>query len=167
MSSATTPPPPPNSSGGGGGTVDELFTTVPVDLFRSGNSSSPRLDNIRAQDVPIEDMRFSTGEVKRMVRPDGGISTFDGYVAKPGVKWWKIPKGTKLPETIRVVKDHYNKAMRATHYSLRPARLMTLLEFSEGLRELAKSAVPMFTLPATGTGAQDEHEEKGPKVAKQ
>lgn len=134
----------------GGGTVEDMFTTVPVDLFRAGNASGPRLDNIREQDINIQILKVG-GQDLRMVSAEGGISTFGGYVQKPGVKWWKIPAGTKLPKSIRVVKDHYNTAMQAYHYSLQPARLMTLLEFAEGLKELALFAVPMFTQQITST----------------
>jgi hypothetical protein len=129
----------------GGGTPTELFTTVPVDLFRMGNASGPRLDNIREQDVPITTVRVGDQDVE-MVSPEGGISTFDDYRAKPG-KWWKIPSGVTLPQTIRIVKDGYNRQMRAWHYSVRPAYLMPKLTFAEGLRSLANHAMPMFTQP--------------------
>ncbi len=157
---------PTGSSAGnadGGGTVSDMFTTVPVDLFRAGNASGPRLDNIRDKDISITVVKVG-GEDIRMVSPEGGLSTFGGYVQRPGVKWWKIPSGTKLPQSIRVVKDHYNKEMRAYHYSLQPARLMTLLEYAEGLKELALSAVPMFTQPITGASAASAHGEKESKV---
>ena len=36
-------------------TPSELFTNVPVDLFRMGNASGPRLDNVRPQDVDFVD----------------------------------------------------------------------------------------------------------------
>lgn len=133
-----------------GGTVVDLFTTVPVDLFRMGNASGPRLDNVRPQDVPTEMVSTGSGEVE-MVSPEGGISTFDDYRAKPG-KWWKIPSGVVLPPEIRIVKDGYNRQMRAYHYSLRPARLMAKLTFIAALKELATHATPMFSRSITEAG---------------
>ena len=123
-----------------------LYTTVPVNLFRMGNASGPRLDNIRDWDVPIELVGTGSTAVK-MVKADGGISTFDG-IAKDMVdgKWWCIPATVVLPDTINVVKDKMNPKTGITHYSIRPARYMTLLEFADGLRMLAAKATPMFTV---------------------
>ena len=59
-------------------TPGEMFTNVPVDLFRMGNASGPRLVNVRPQDVDIVDEKLPSGQVIRMVHPRGGISTFDG-----------------------------------------------------------------------------------------
>ena len=110
------------------GTPGELFTMVPVDLFRMGNASGPRLDNVRSQDVDFAEEKLPNINPKR-----------------PG-KWWRIPADTVLPDTIRVVRDQRDPLTQLTHYSLRPARYMTLLEFVSGLQALALKAVPMFTL---------------------
>ena len=40
--------------------------------------------------------------------------------------------------------DRRNLMTKIAHYSLRPARYITLLEFAESLRELAQHAQPMF-----------------------
>ena len=127
-------------------TPGELFTNVPVDLFRMGNAAGPRLDNVRPQDVDFVEERLPNGQVVRMVQPRGGISTFDGIDPRRPGKWWRIPGGTLLPETIRVVRDLRDPRTRLTHYSLRPARYMTLLEFVGELQALAMKAVPMFSL---------------------
>ena len=86
-----------------------------------------------------------------MVEPVGGLSTFDAINPRlRGTKWYRIPKGTPMPDTIRVVKDHTDPRSGITHYFLRPARLMTLLEYAEGLKELSKSAVECFTQQGDG-----------------
>lgn len=127
-----------------------LYTTVPVNLFRLGNASGPRLDNIRPQDVPTYEVGTGENAVKH-VKPDGGISTFDGMdKTRPG-KWWCIPANVVLPDTVRITKDHKTRE-GLTHYSLRPSRVMALLTFAEGLRAIAEKAVPMFTVPAKGAG---------------
>jgi hypothetical protein len=124
-----------------------LYTTVPVDLFRMGNASGPRLDNIRPEDIEIEIVGTGDSAV-RMVRPDGGISTFDGIdPRKLNRKWWCIPVATVLPSTGCVKRDNRNPLNGLTHYSLRPTRYMTLLEFADGLRAVATKATLVFTIP--------------------
>jgi hypothetical protein len=123
-----------------------LFTTVPIDLFRMGNAGGPRLDRVRlGKDVGFKDVVLPSGVTKRMVSPDGGVSTFDAKNPTLTGVWWKIPAGVRLPETIRVTKDHgaWNQAAgcRITHYSFRPSRVMTIEEYAEGLRDVATSAV--------------------------
>jgi hypothetical protein len=128
------------------GIAGERFTNVPVDLFRMGNASGPRLDNVRPTDVDIVDQLLPNGQTIRMVHPRGGISTFDRVVPKRLGKWWRIPADTVLPDTIRVVQDQRDPFTLITHYSPRPARYMTLLQFVSGLQMLAQKAMPMFTL---------------------
>jgi hypothetical protein len=122
-----------------------LYTTVPVNLFRMGNASGPRLDNVRDQDVPSETVGEGKAAV-RMVRPDGGISTFDGIdKSLADRKWWCIPADIMLPDTIRLVRDKRNPKTGLTHYSIRPARYMTMLEFADGLKAQATKAKLVFT----------------------
>lgn len=124
-----------------------LYTIVPLDLFRMGNASGPRLDNIRPEDVPIEVVGSGAAATK-MVRPEGGISTFDGIDrSKLDRKWWCIPGKTPLPETLRITRDHYNPRNGLTHYSLRPARYMTLLEFADGLKVISAKATLVILTP--------------------
>jgi hypothetical protein len=141
----------PDASGSGGNAVvQDLFTQVPVDLFRMGNASGPKLteENIRLEhmveegaswDVRLVDVALPSGETVQMVPVEGGMSTFDGKNPRLKGQWWKIPAGTRLPDTIQVGKDETDRRSGITHYSLRPTR-MTLLVYAEGLKELAKSA---------------------------
>jgi hypothetical protein len=101
---------------------------------------------VRPDDVDFAEEKLPNGQMIRMVYPRGGISTFDGVNPRLPGKWWRIPPETLLPETIRVVRDRRDPVTGLTHYSLRPARYMTLLDFVSGLRALALKAVPMFTL---------------------
>ena len=132
----------------------DLFTTIPVDVFRLGNSAGPRIDNVRPQDVDTEDLKLANGETIRMVHPRGGISTFDGINRRLPGKWWRIPAGTMLPDTIRVVRDQRDPVTQLTHYSLRPTYYMTLLTFVAGLRMLAVKAVPMFSVDGGSNESQ-------------
>ena len=49
-----------------------------------------------------------------------------------------------LPDTIRIVRDKRNPRTGSTHYSIRPARYMTMLEFVDELRALALKATLVF-----------------------
>lgn len=138
-------------------TPGELFTTIPVELFRKGNTAGPRLDNIRPSAVDVVEETMPNGETIRMVHPRGGISTFDGINRRLPGKWWRIPAGTAVPDSIRVVRDRRDPVSQLTHYSLRPTRYMTLLEFVSGLQNLALKALPMFTM----NGESDESQSGG------
>jgi hypothetical protein len=81
-----------------------------------------------------------------MVYPRGGISTFDGINPRLPGEWWRIPAATMLPDCIRVVRDQRDPRTQLTHYSIRPTRYMTPLEFVGGLQTLAMKAVPTFTV---------------------
>ncbi len=135
-------------------TPGELFTTIPVELFRRGNTAGARLDNVRPTDVDIVKETMPNGEVIRMVHPRGGISTFDRIHPRMPGKWWRIPAGTTVPDTIRVVRDKPDPVNQVTHYSLRPTHYMTLLAFITGLQTLALKAQPMFGMSGGSNEAQ-------------
>jgi hypothetical protein len=135
-----------------------LFTLVPVDLFRAGNAVSPKLDNLRDKDIQTAEVTIGDKTVKVVKPRTGGISTFDSAARMKG-KIWKIPAGVKLPATIMIIKDHYNNQMQATHYSISPAYQMPLATYLLGLQELAKSAVAMF-LTAIKTGPESLNDDQ-------
>ena len=64
----------------------EASVGLDIDLYRSGNTTSPRLDNVRDKDI-IKYKNKETGlvEVKGM---SGGISTFTA--PKPEKNWYWI-----------------------------------------------------------------------------
>ena len=124
-----------------------LFTRVPVNLYRLGNASGPRLDNIRPRDVPIVEHSFGDGSTTMMVRPEGGVSTFDAINPNlKGDKWWMIPKDTPIPDTISVIRDRRDPKTGISHYSLRPKQFMSLLSFAQGIKELSEYAKPVFVV---------------------
>ena len=53
-------------------------------------------------------------------------------------KWeyFKIPARTILPDGLVIVKDSYNKAFGATHYTIAPERDMPLILFKQKLLKL-------------------------------
>lgn len=68
----------------------EASMKIDADLFRSGNTMSPRFDNVRDKDiVKLKDSQTGLVKVKGM---SGGISTFTA--SKPESNWWWIKAGT-------------------------------------------------------------------------
>lgn len=70
-----------------------------------------------------------------------GLSTFDKPVTwfdKP--KWYNfsIPKGTKLPDSLAVVRDKFDYNKDATHYTIAPKDDMPLDLFIQSLKVIAE-----------------------------
>lgn len=104
--------------------IQELFTLVESEVIRPRGAP-------RQPDITIEN-----DWVKVRNRPRG-ISTFDKPDTFKG-KWeyFKIPAGTVLPEGLAIVKDSYNKAFGATHYTIAPDYDMSLTLFKKKLNDL-------------------------------
>jgi len=68
-----------------------------------------------------------------------GISTFDKSNVFKGRSWeyYKIPKGTELTSGLAIVKDKFNRCLRATHYTIAPTYDMPLSQFKLLLDKLA------------------------------
>lgn len=68
-----------------------------------------------------------------------GLSTFDKPGLPEGKDWeyYKIHKGTILPEGVAIIKDELNTTFGATHYTIAPAYDMPLDQFKSKLRQLA------------------------------
>lgn len=130
------------------GEIDRFYgDTVPVNLWRARNLQKTgialfslveeaviRPGGVRPADVTIE-----SGIVKIRNQPRGA-SLFD----KPNVfkrgewEYYKLPKGTKLPPGLVIVKDHFNKALGATHYTIAPEHDMSIAIFRSLLDKLAE-----------------------------
>lgn len=98
---------------------EELF----IHLYRGGNATHPRLDNIRPNKDAI--IHYKNG-VKYILADGNGISvTSKKPIGKKNI--WKIPKGTSLPPGIKLVID--KRPNYESHYMLAPATTMKLSEF--------------------------------------
>ncbi|MEJ6481587.1 hypothetical protein N0Y54_09645 [Nostoc punctiforme UO1] len=64
---------------------------TPIDLYRMGNATSSRIDNIRLKDIETYE---EDGDIL-VVAGSGGISTF--AVQGAGKNWWKLDRGTDIP----------------------------------------------------------------------
>ncbi len=103
------------------------------DLFRAGSTKSPRLDNVRKQDIEIVYREDST-----IVLPDtGGISAFNKINPRLRGTWWRCPAGTPYPTELKIVCDRERGGLK--HYSIQPAFPMTLQLYCSKLQDLAES----------------------------
>ena len=110
----------------------ETSMKIDINLYRSGNSISPRLHNIRDKDVvKYKDPTTGLTKVKGM---SGGISTFTA--PKPDRNWYWIRAGTKVPPKLVVTRDRTDSITQITHYTIRPADDMLLTEFIAQMQKI-------------------------------
>lgn len=110
------------------GTVStfSLAGIVPVDLYRGGNSTSARMDNVRVTDVQI----FHSGNRDWVVGGEGGISTFSTLPSNTK-NWWVIKAGTEYEDDeFELIND------RGNHWSWAPAKTMRLQHYKNDLISL-------------------------------
>ena len=137
------------------GKLENYFDgSVPTNLWRALNRKSHQgvfdfieqpmvLSNGRPRpaDIKIE-LRGGVKWVCVKDRPRG-LSTFDKYGLPEGKDWeyFRIPKGTLLPEGIAIVKDELNVKFGATHYTIAPAYDMPLSQLKSKLAQLANQLI--------------------------
>jgi len=65
-----------------------------------------------------------------------GVSVFNksGVPKGDGWEYFLIPAGTDLPPGLAIIKDHYNKNLEATHYTIAPKMDMLLVVFKRLLQ---------------------------------
>lgn len=107
---------------------------TPVGLYRQGNASSPRMDNVRPnKDITVYEQQgelwvMLTLEAERLPEERSrseGISTFD--TPGSGKNWYKLDIGTDIPPELKLVND------RPGHWLFQPSRPMTLEKYKEAL----------------------------------
>lgn len=125
----------------------EASMKIDVDLYRGGNSTSPRFDNVRDKDViKLKDPNTGLIKVRGM---SGGISAFTA--PRPEANWWWIKAGTVVPPGLVVTRDTTNPKSGITHYTIRPAEDMLLTVYIEHMRKfLGVSKLPLEEAIARG-----------------
>lgn len=109
----------------------EASVKIDIDLYRGGNATSARLDNVRDRDVvKFHDSESGLTKVKGM---SGGISTFTD--PKPEANWWYIKAGTPVPSKLVITRDTTDPKTQITHYTIRPESDMLLTEFIAQLQK--------------------------------
>lgn len=119
-------------------TDEEIYITDHTDLFldlyRFGNSKSPRLDNIRPmKDAMIQDRNG----IKYIVADGNGVSAFSS-VPQGKRNTWKIRKGTLLPHGVKLVIDR--RPGHENHFMLAPLKTMKLSEFHALMDQIREHA---------------------------
>ncbi len=118
-----------NSTNNGNGNTENQNNrdTNPKDLYRNGNSNSPRLDNVRVgKDVELDENGMIDPNKPLSNGKAPGISTTDE--PQVGKYWWRLPANSDMPEGLRWLNDEPG------HWALQPSRIMSLEEYLELLR---------------------------------
>ena len=111
------------------------------------------LDRKGKQRTRQRDVRPYAYEGKMVVDPGGGTSLFDKSEAFGTTDWWyfKLPKGTVVPESLRVRHTGYNSTFNAEHYQVEAAsEHMPVDAFKGALDNLARNAVEKLYRDAHG-----------------
>tara|TARA_B110000211_G_C13839814_1_gene447374 strand:- start:274 stop:699 length:426 start_codon:yes stop_codon:yes gene_type:complete len=113
------------------------FYLVPEEVFRLGNSSSPKLSNVRPRDVDT----MLVNDIRVIIANGKGISIFDraGIDESPMSGWvWRFPPNTRPSLGLKLVKD------KAHHYCIAPERNMPMDKYKGLLEEMALKASRVF-----------------------
>lgn len=106
-----------------------------LDLYRFGNSSSPKLDSAR----PLKDiMVIKQHDIEVIIANGNGVSlssTFDP--AKKNT--WKLTRGTSIPAGLILVRDL--RSGRGDHFLIAPNMNMPLAKYIGLLQELAMQCI--------------------------
>jgi hypothetical protein len=98
-----------------------------LDLFRCGNSRTPRMHRVRLPSDVIVQVRNGVKWVEGIKK---GVSTFS-RISQLRCAWWRLPAGSEyLDDLLIVVNDHDH------HFAWQPACDMTLNEFQAALATL-------------------------------
>jgi hypothetical protein len=104
--------------------------TTPKALYRRGNATIPRMDNVR----PIIDIAvINQGGVDWVLSRSGGVSCYD-YTPPPGSgPIWELPAGTTYPD------DLYLRDDQNGHWNWEPENDMTLAAFRALLVDVGRN----------------------------
>lgn len=137
--------------------IEELyFEFLPTDLYRHGNTANPQMHKPRTmpprQVTQIHDLKtYKKNNTDWVDSASGGISLFNKPNPRFGNRWWRLPKGTKIPPMFRVSRDRgINKVTGQIHFTIRPMYDMPLNVFIHYLKDFSKSALPNFEISQKG-----------------
>jgi hypothetical protein len=102
-----------------------------IDLYRRGNSSSPRMDNVR----PVDVASFIRNGAEWVGGRSGGISTFASPTPPGRGRIWRLPAGTLYSDELHLENDH------GDHWSWGPARDMKMARYRAFLAAVGQNFV--------------------------
>lgn len=117
--------------------IPNEFYMVPEEIFRLGNSDSPRLSNARPRDM---DTTLING-ITVIIANGKGISVFDkeGINDTPMKGWvWRFAPNMQLPIGLKLSKD------KAHHYCIAPVVNMPIDKYKGLLEEMALNALRVY-----------------------
>jgi hypothetical protein len=106
---------------------------TPVDLYRRGNATSPRMDHVRPnKDIAIYENNGQIWVKETLVdgQTPGGISTFS--VQGIGNNWWKLDRGISIPSELELIND------RGNHCLWKPLFPMSIETYQQALRVIGE-----------------------------
>lgn len=136
-----------------GRAADYIEGCVPVNLWRAQDTrqlkTHPHPMDFIEEPYVLPDGRRREADITITPGPEGipwvrvqklpaGLSNWDrrGVFRNKAWLYFRIPKGTQLPDGLALIKDHFSELYQATHYTIAPVREMPLSEFKHLLREL-------------------------------
>jgi hypothetical protein len=103
--------------------------TTPKPLYRRGNATIPRMDNVRPQDITVS----SNGGVDWVLRHSGGVSCFD-YTPPPGTgRIWCLRAAIAYSDEL-YLRDDQNG-----HWNWEPENDMALTDFKALLAAVGRN----------------------------
>ncbi len=109
------------------------MTKTPIPLYRQGNATSPRMDNVRSdKDIATfeeEGIIWVMTTLADGILP-GGISTFASLGR--GKNWWKLDSGIDIPPELQLVNDREN------HWLWQPNKTMPIDEYKVALKQVGE-----------------------------
>ena len=104
---------------------------TPVDLYRRGNATGPRMDNIR----PVDVASFTQNGTEWVRGRSGGISTFATPTLPGRGRIWRMPAGTSYSDELHLENDQDD------HWSWEPALDMELTRYRALLTAVGRNFV--------------------------
>jgi hypothetical protein len=106
------------------------FYLMPEEIFRLGNSTTPKLSNVRDRDIDTIQINGIT-----VIKANGkGVSVFDktGINESPMSGWvWRFAPNTQPPLGLKLVQD------KPHHFCIAPTQNMPIDKYKGLLEELA------------------------------
>ena len=99
---------------------------TPVHLFRAGNKTYPRFEQLKAGEVLIQ----NRNGIDWVIARSGGASTKEAPIGLRGT-WWRLARGTLYNDSVFFLHNDYDD-----HWSWEPARDMLLSAFVTALSAL-------------------------------
>jgi hypothetical protein len=115
-----------------------------IELYREGNSSTPRFDELTPKDVTVY---WAAGAGYVRAGQGEGISTLEA-IPKPKGKWWVLPKDSEYDDSaLKLVPD------LPGHWQWEPRWDMSVDTYRAALTDVQVKFKPTWTtVPPTGAG---------------